>query len=658
MATKTFDELKQLAIQIRDEKTNKQNTATRIGTQMLEHLEKLEQDYYDKTTINNRTSEYNVSINHPTSGISGGNKYDLAGAIGQVPAELRTSGLTVGFLNESGDTEKWEFSGGSWAVGGFEQVGAERLVVLSNGCNIIRSNISLINNAIEVSYEEGDGYMSSLSDLSFGNFGKHRVYSGIPENKQIKINIIGNRGDGYCYLLTDIDDNIIESFRSGDFRYGYTFKKYDFITKLYASIQENATTEIEIGDNYPINKKIRELENTDKDIQLDLSKIKKSVGYYISLYKTEDGKYLNSEGVEVELSAYNIAYYNILQNISSIHVTARIGNSAYIVFFDANGNILNKYAGNDNSGINVASDFEVPSECATIGISYVKSYSCTVEALEEGIAKQIKDFGDKVNNISVEISTLKSEFDKGKDFISSLKGGKIGAVGDSIMSGASASTESERFINVFADLVGCTVNNVAIGGWTYMSETENNGFWQQVNGTGDATKSLDGDEDLIVISGLTNDFGHANPIGDYYRIVDNGAYKKRVSTEEQYRNSVCGGIHKLIKTLYDKYNGYIPIIICLPIHRVLGGSKSGGSWESNSLGLYIDDYCTAVRKVAEYYGIPVFDTFNMSGLNPNIDYINKQYFADGLHPKSNGHKIIGIGLYNFAKNLCIPCKIT
>lgn len=50
MATKTFEELKQLAIQIRDEKTNKQNTATRVGTEMLEHLNKLEQDYYDKTT--------------------------------------------------------------------------------------------------------------------------------------------------------------------------------------------------------------------------------------------------------------------------------------------------------------------------------------------------------------------------------------------------------------------------------------------------------------------------------------------------------------------------------------------------------------------------------------------------------------------------------
>lgn len=105
MATKTFEELKQLAIQIRDEKTNKQNTATRVGTAMLEHINKLEQDYYDKTnideqsknttqSINNlntkidkRTTEYNVSVNHPTSGTDGTNRYDLAGAIAQVPAE-------------------------------------------------------------------------------------------------------------------------------------------------------------------------------------------------------------------------------------------------------------------------------------------------------------------------------------------------------------------------------------------------------------------------------------------------------------------------------------------------------------------------------------------------------------------------------------------
>lgn len=134
MATKTFEELKQLAIQIRDEKTNKQNTATRVGTAMLEHINKLEQDYYDKTTINNRTSEYNVSINHPTSGISSSNKYDLSSAIVQVPAELRTfKGLKVSFINENGDTESWiytqEVSGNFLNTKFWKKVGSDTLVI-------------------------------------------------------------------------------------------------------------------------------------------------------------------------------------------------------------------------------------------------------------------------------------------------------------------------------------------------------------------------------------------------------------------------------------------------------------------------------------------------------------------------------------------------
>lgn len=57
MATKTFEELKQMAIQIRDEKANKQNTATRIGTQMVEHLNKLEQEYYNKENIDEQKEQ-------------------------------------------------------------------------------------------------------------------------------------------------------------------------------------------------------------------------------------------------------------------------------------------------------------------------------------------------------------------------------------------------------------------------------------------------------------------------------------------------------------------------------------------------------------------------------------------------------------------------
>lgn len=68
MATKTFEELKQLAIQIRDEKTNKQNTATRIGTQMLEHLNKLEQDYYDKTATDEELKQRDEKLTELSSG--------------------------------------------------------------------------------------------------------------------------------------------------------------------------------------------------------------------------------------------------------------------------------------------------------------------------------------------------------------------------------------------------------------------------------------------------------------------------------------------------------------------------------------------------------------------------------------------------------------
>lgn len=57
-------------------------------------------------------TEYNVSIHHPSSGIDGGNKYTLEGAIVQVPEDIRMVGLKVSFLNNSGLVETWEFAGG------------------------------------------------------------------------------------------------------------------------------------------------------------------------------------------------------------------------------------------------------------------------------------------------------------------------------------------------------------------------------------------------------------------------------------------------------------------------------------------------------------------------------------------------------------------
>lgn len=129
MATKTFEELKQLAIQIRDEKTNKQNTATRVGTAMLEHINKLEQDYYDKTQTDEELKErddkltelsdnvglYNVDKNVPL----GSGFYTSTTARAAVPTSVRKLGLIITYKTDSTISITEQFIGSSvsaWAT--------------------------------------------------------------------------------------------------------------------------------------------------------------------------------------------------------------------------------------------------------------------------------------------------------------------------------------------------------------------------------------------------------------------------------------------------------------------------------------------------------------------------------------------------------------
>lgn len=170
MATKTFEELKQLAIQIRDEKTNKANTATRIGTQMIEHLNKLEQEYYNIQTVDGLVSEYNVSVNHPTSGIDGSNKYTLSSAIGLVPEKYRSVGLKCSFLNEIGESECWEYKGNGWRTVNFTLVGRIRLNELEKKTIV---NCKFKQSTIPSSEDGADGDYSMLIG------GNNRIYNKI-----------------------------------------------------------------------------------------------------------------------------------------------------------------------------------------------------------------------------------------------------------------------------------------------------------------------------------------------------------------------------------------------------------------------------------------------------------------------------------------------
>ena len=162
MATKTFEELKQLAIQIRDEKTNKQNTATRIGTQMLEHLDKLEQDYYDKTATNEELqardeklteleSKIDIDVNEE---IKEASSISLPTILNQYKAILEINGITnsaTAFLFDSTDSinpDKRSYFGDSGTVSNgtyttITKQGQNSLRIIPKDGNILNVRLSI-----------------------------------------------------------------------------------------------------------------------------------------------------------------------------------------------------------------------------------------------------------------------------------------------------------------------------------------------------------------------------------------------------------------------------------------------------------------------------------------------------------------------------------
>ncbi|OUP26216.1 hypothetical protein, partial [Bacteroides sp. An19] len=107
-----------------------------------------------------------------------------------VPAELRTAGLTVSFMNADGDMEKWEFSGGSWKAGGFEKVGAGKLGELEQTLSkyLLSNNVDVIKAVNEI-YMPKEIYDKYPDGVYLWNIGKLR--SG-----NITVQIYGLKSDG------------------------------------------------------------------------------------------------------------------------------------------------------------------------------------------------------------------------------------------------------------------------------------------------------------------------------------------------------------------------------------------------------------------------------------------------------------------------------
>lgn len=319
------------------------------------------------------------------------------------------------------------------------------------------------------------------------------------------------------------------------------------------------------------------------------------------LVSVTDGAYINLSLVNQEITSYCIDKY-LVEGLKEITAFGQLGPVAVCTWTTKDdvrtqacvgGNVDNT----NSKKTNVSITLQVPADAKYFELSYCNQIPHGVKVLSPSPSMQ-------------------------------FAGKKIGIIGDSI-----AADKPGFFGTLINELNATSSCNAAVGGWGFSELNSEVGLYRQV-------QHLDDDIDLCIVWAGTNDFGHNQPIGDNYYTETDGEKVPIVNT-----TTVYGGINKLIEVLHDKYQ-HIPIVFCTPLYRIAGHT----SRQKNDIGLYLDAYIEAIRDVANFYSIPVFNSGAMTGLDPHNNYLNETYFDDGIHPNEAGNEVIGKALAKFINN--------
>lgn len=97
----------------------------------------------------------------------------------------------------------------------------------------------------------------------------------------------------------------------------------------------------------------------------------------------------------------------------------------------------------------------------------------------------------------------------------------------------------------------------------------------------------------------------------------------------------------LKEKLINKYPGK-PIVFLTPLHR---------EDEERPDGEKLAQYVEAIKEMARYYAIPVYDLYAESGIQPRLPIIKEKFCPDGLHPNDEGHLILADKIAKYLINM-------
>lgn len=212
-----------------------------------------------------------------------------------------------------------------------------------------------------------------------------------------------------------------------------------------------------------------------------------------------------------------------------------------------------------------------------------------------------------------------------------LKNKKMYILGDSITAGIGTTNgESSTFWSIVGRRTGAVTVGLGVSGSSIAKqfdimypEMDDYPFYTRIN-------QIDTDADIIVVFGGTNDYGHGDaPLGKMSDLTNDTFY---------------GAMHLLCRELIKRCPKAV-IVIMTPLHRLNEDVLINERNVRNVAPL--SEYVEAQRRVAEYYGIPVLDTYKISGLQPDIPEIRELYMPDGLHPNDLGHQRLADRLIGF-----------
>jgi len=210
-----------------------------------------------------------------------------------------------------------------------------------------------------------------------------------------------------------------------------------------------------------------------------------------------------------------------------------------------------------------------------------------------------------------------------------LKGLKINFLGDSITEGHGCSAVEKQFTSLIASEHGAITRCYGIGGTRIARQTEPSGNPRHDLDFPSRVAEMDGDADLIVVFGGTNDFGHGDaPFGEF---------------SDRTVWTFCGALHVLFTALLEKYPDK-PIMVMTPLHR-------SSEAEPNMHGKVLKDYVDMIRQAAAYYSLPVLDLYAVSGIQPAVAVMKEKFMPDGLHPNDAGHVILTNKIAKFIESL-------